>query len=159
MAILEGGHIVPPPHSSYIQKPCAIRVKPFLNTYGEAPCNPNVQCHQEAKIPLILKVTCQNGDGEYQRILSFMLSCRNLDVLPVAAQTSSSSSLLAYSILIIPVIIISLVIIILKHTNKQPSLPLKLSTYIHYSMSDDQFVRQLVTSQVNIWFQEARQDS
>ena len=27
MAILEGGHIVPPPHSSYIQKPRAIRVK------------------------------------------------------------------------------------------------------------------------------------
>ena len=26
MAILEGGHIVPPPHSSYIQKPRAIRV-------------------------------------------------------------------------------------------------------------------------------------
>ena len=27
MAILEGGHIVPPPHSSYIQKPLTIRVK------------------------------------------------------------------------------------------------------------------------------------
>ena len=27
MAILEGGHIVRPPHSSYIQKPRAIRVK------------------------------------------------------------------------------------------------------------------------------------
>ena len=31
MAILEGGHIVPPPpHSSYIQKPLTIRVKKFL---------------------------------------------------------------------------------------------------------------------------------
>ena len=29
MAILEGGHIVPPPHSSYIQKPRAIRVKAY----------------------------------------------------------------------------------------------------------------------------------
>ena len=31
MAILEGGHIVPPPpHSSYIQKPRAIRVTEIL---------------------------------------------------------------------------------------------------------------------------------
>ena len=29
MAILEGGHIVPPPHSSYIQKPLTIRVNPI----------------------------------------------------------------------------------------------------------------------------------
>ena len=31
MAILEGGHIVPPPHSSYIQKPRAIRVNKTIN--------------------------------------------------------------------------------------------------------------------------------
>ena len=30
MAILEGGHIVPPPHSSYIQKPLTIRVNRYI---------------------------------------------------------------------------------------------------------------------------------
>ena len=38
MANLEGGHIEPPPHSSYIQKPRTIRVNILFNVQNTFQC-------------------------------------------------------------------------------------------------------------------------
>ena len=97
---------------------------------------------------ICFKVTCQNGLKEYQKIVSFMSSCRNLDVLPVAAQTSSPSSLMIISSAITIVIIIIIIITIIKMFHPLSSHKHPVTTYLHYSMADDLYVRQQVGGQV-----------
>ena len=53
MAILEGGHIVPPLYSSYIQKPRAIRVKHIRQGAMIAPILLNVKFRPPRRIGLI----------------------------------------------------------------------------------------------------------
>ena len=77
-----------------------------------------------------------------------MSSCTNLDVLPVAAQTSSPSSLLIMTLVIIIVLIIILAMacVILR----QPPPPRHpVTVYLHYSMSDDGYVRSQVAAQLS----------
>ena len=77
-----------------------------------------------------------------------MSSCTNLDVLPVAAQTSSPSSLLIMTLVIIIVLIIILAMacVILR----QPPPPRHpVTVYLHYSMSDDGYVRRQVAAQLS----------
>ena len=77
-----------------------------------------------------------------------MSSCTNLDVLPVAAQTSSPSSLLIMTLVVIMVLIIILAMacVILR----QPPPPRHpVTVYLHYSMSDDGYVRRQVAAQLS----------
>ena len=97
------------------------------------------------------QVTCKNGNDQDQKLVSFVASCRNLDVLPVSAQKASSPVLvIVVSVAVVILLIISIMITIFmiqtlvkKKSHKHP-----VTAYLHYSMPDDLYVRQQVGGQV-----------
>merc|ERR1719438_439403 len=97
------------------------------------------------------QVTCKNDDDQDQKLVSFVSSCRNLDVLPVSAQKASSPVLvIVVSVAVVILLIISIMItvfmiqnLVMKRPHKHP-----VTAYLHYSMTDDLYVRQQVGGQV-----------
>ena len=78
-----------------------------------------------------------------------MSSCTNLDVLPVAAQTSSPSTLIIVTsvtvVIIVTVLVLGMASVILRRSS--PRHP--VTVYLHYSMSDDGYVRLEVAAQLS----------
>ena len=97
------------------------------------------------------QVTCKNDDDQDQKLVSFVSSCRNLDVLPVSAQKASSPVLvIVVSVAVVILLVISIMItvfmiqnLVMKRPHKHP-----VTAYLHYSMTDDLYVRQQVGGQV-----------
>ena len=79
-----------------------------------------------------------------------MSSCTNLDVQPVAAQTSSPSTVVIISsisaVLIMTGLILGMACVILR---RPPSPRPPVTVYLHYSMSDDGYVRREVAAQLS----------
>lgn len=98
-----------------------------------------------------MQVTCRNADHQDQRLLAYSSSCRNLDVLPVSTQTSTSPVLvIVISVAVVILLLASVVIttIIFRIIVKQKVSRPHLTTYLHYSMADDTYVRQHVAPRV-----------
>ena len=96
------------------------------------------------------QINCQREDGKSpKRLQSFMSSCTNLDVLPVAAQTSSPSTLVIATsvtiVIILTVLILGMASVILRRSPPRPPV----TVYLHYSMSDDGYVRREVAAQLS----------
>ena len=78
-----------------------------------------------------------------------MSSCTNLDVLPVAAQTSSPSTVMIISsisaVIVMTVLLLGMASQILRRRHPRPPV----TVYLHYSMSDDGYVRRDVAAQLS----------
>ena len=78
-----------------------------------------------------------------------MSSCTNLDVLPVAAQTSSPSTVVIISsisaVIVMTVLILGMASKILRRRHPHPPV----TVYLHYTMSDDGYVRRDVAAQLS----------
>ena len=98
-----------------------------------------------------LQVTCSNADEQSQKLISFASSCRNLEMLPVSAQKATSPILvIVISVAVVILLLVSVIIgtFIAQKLIRRGSSRHLGTTYLHYSMSDDQYVRQQVGSVV-----------
>ena len=100
----------------------------------------------------LTELTCDSGHGEAVSVslLSFVSSCTNLDVLPVSAQTSpSSSSVMVLVLLIVAMILVMAAItatVVMKHLVVRRGH--RVVTYLHYSSQDEDMVRASVGREV-----------
>ena len=82
-----------------------------------------------------------------QKLVSFMSSCRNLDVLPVAAQTAASSPLLLLSAAVTAALLTLGATLGARLLARAANPPRTI--YLHYAMADDGYVRAHVTPEVD----------
>ena len=82
-----------------------------------------------------------------QKLVSFMSSCRNLDVLPVAAQTAASSPLLLLSAAVTAALLTLGATLGARLLARAATPPRTI--YLHYAMADDGYVRAHVTPEVD----------
>ena len=81
-----------------------------------------------------------------QKLVSFMSSCRNLDVLPVAAQTAASSPLLLLSAAVTAALLTLGATLGARLLARAATPPRTI--YLHYAMADDGYVRAHVSPEV-----------
>ena len=98
-------------------------------------------------------MTCTDSQGEDQKLVSFVSSCRNLEMLPVSAQKATSPLL----VIIVSVAVVVLLLVTTAVTvvlaqavlRKRRQLRHPVTVYLHYSMSDDGYVRREVAAQLS----------
>ena len=81
-----------------------------------------------------------------QKLVSFMSSCRNLDVLPVSAQTAASSPLLLLSAAVTAALLTLGATLGARLLARAATPPRTI--YLHYAMADDGYVRAHVSPEV-----------
>ena len=82
-----------------------------------------------------------------QKLVSFMSSCRNLDVLPVSAQTAASSPLLLLLSAAVTAALLTLGATLGARLLARAATPPR-TIYLHYAMADDGYVRAHVSPEV-----------
>ena len=98
-------------------------------------------------------MTCSNSEGEDQKLVSFVSSCRNLALLPVSAQKASSPLLvIVVSVAVVILLLVTTVVTVflmqaVARKRRQSRHP--VTVYLHYSMSDDGYVRRQVAAQLS----------
>ena len=98
-------------------------------------------------------MTCSNSEGEDQKLVSFVSSCRNLALLPVSAQKASSPLLvIVVSVAVVILLLVTTAVTVflmqaVARKRRQSRHP--VTVYLHYSMSDDGYVRRQVAAQLS----------
>ena len=98
-------------------------------------------------------MTCTDSEGEDQKLVSFVSSCRNLEMLPVSAQKATSPLLViivsvAVVVLLLVTTAVTVVLVQAVLRKRRPPRP-PVTVYLHYSMSDDGYVRREVAAQLS----------
>ena len=105
----------------------------------------------DTKYSASAQVFCYRDHGDEaaapQKLVSFMSSCRNLDVLPVAAQTAASSPLLLLSAAVTAALLTLGATLGARLLARAANPPRTI--YLHYAMADDGYVRAHVTPEVD----------
>ena len=98
-------------------------------------------------------MTCTDSEGEDQKLVSFVSSCRNLEMLPVSAQKATSPLLViivSVAVVVLLLVTTAVTVVLVQavvRKRRHPHPP--VTVYLHYSMSDDGYVRRDVAAQLS----------
>ena len=103
-------------------------------------------CNDFSQCPV--QVSCRDDQDKHLNLLAFMSSCRNLDVLPVSAQTSTPPFLVIVISVAVVVLLLAVamfgLLVFRKLTRSQHGAVI----YMHYSSQDEEMVRGTVGREV-----------
>ena len=97
----------------------------------------------------LVQVTCRDDQDDNLNLLAFMSSCRNLDVLPVSAQTSTPPFLvIVISVAVVVLLMVFAIISFLILRGRRKARRHGARVYLHYSSQDEELVRGQVGREV-----------